>query len=92
MRRGLSERGIHSMMPAVQLSMLGPNTFDKMTSKTKSTKAQSLPERFFEAATDCDQAISDVFMVFMFMISRGKVIDKYRYQTVSKLLFKLQFC
>ena len=58
--------------------MLGPNTFDRMVSRTKVTRPQSLHDEFKGAAKDCIKVINDVFRVFMFLIRRGRVVDKLR--------------
>ena len=78
MRERLGEWGVHSNVVATRFGMLGPNTFDKMISKIKNPRSQSLIPGFKEAATDCVRAINSVFLVFMFLISRGRLADKRR--------------
>jgi len=78
MKDRLGEWGVHSTIIATRFGMMGPNTFDKMISKNNYPRPQSLVPGFKDAAIDCVQAINDVFLVFRFLISRGRLADKRR--------------
>lgn len=72
MKRALSDWGVHSNLRSVQLSVLfGPNTFDKMVSKTTMQRNQTLNEAFTDAAKSCIKAIGDVFVMFMWLMGKG---------------------
>ena len=78
MRERLGEWGVHSNIVSTRFGILGPNTFDKMISKVNNPRPQSLTPGFNEAAIDCVRAINSVFVVFMFLISRGRLSDRHR--------------
>ncbi len=76
MKRAFGNWGTHSNLSAVHLSALfGPNTFDMMVSKTSAQHDQVLNESFTLAAKTCIEAVGKVFLIFMWIISKG---TKYR--------------
>ena len=72
MKEAFSDWGVHSNLTAVHLSALfGPNAFEMMVSKTNTQLAQVLNESFAEAAKTCFEAMGQVFLIFMWIISKG---------------------
>jgi len=76
MKEKLGEWGVHSSVISSQLVMFGPNTFDRMVSRTRTPRTQSLVSGFKDAALNCVKAHHEVFKVFMFLVSRGRISDK----------------
>ena len=71
-RKAFSDWGTHSNLSAVHLSVLfGPNTFEMMVSKTNAQRVQVLNESFTAAAITCIKAMGQVFLFFMWVISKG---------------------
>ena len=72
MKKTLGEWGVHSHLSSVQLgSLFGPNVFEKMVSHTSVKREQTLNPEFVNAANTCIQVIGDVFLMFMFLMSKG---------------------
>jgi len=72
MKKTLGELGVHSHLNSVQLgSLFGPNAFEKMVSHTSFKREQTLNPEFVNAADMCIQVIGNVFLMFMFLISKG---------------------
>ncbi|HAV10111.1 MAG TPA: hypothetical protein DCX22_00600 [Dehalococcoidia bacterium] len=64
--------GVHCSLDSAQLGIaFGPSTFDKMLSNTKVPREEALSEDFEIAAKVCLKAMNDVFLMFMFLISKG---------------------
>lgn len=79
MREAFSDWGTHSHLKAVQLSALfGPSSFDKMVANTNTKRPQMLDDAFTGAARTCIKAMGDVFVMFMWIMSKG---TKYRRAT-----------
>lgn len=72
MKQTFGAWGTHSSLSAVQLSVLfGPNAWDMTVSKTNAPVAQVLNESFTVAAKTCIEAAGKVFLVFIWIISKG---------------------
>lgn len=72
MKKALGNWGVHSSLRSVQLGILfGPNTFDRMVAQTSTEPLQNVNEEFTDAAKTCIQACSDVFLMFIFLVSKG---------------------
>ena len=72
MRETFSDWGTHSHLHAIQLSALfGPNTFDMIVSKINTQRPQALDESFILAAKTCLDSMSKVFIMFMWIMSKG---------------------
>jgi len=72
MREAFSDWGTHSHLKAVQLSALfGPSSFDKMVANTTINRPQILSDAFADAARTCIKAMGDVFVMFMWIMSKG---------------------
>jgi len=72
----LGKWGVHCSLDSAQLGLaFGPSTFFKMISQTKTQKVEPLSEEFKSAADVCLKVTGDIFLVFMFLISKG---TKYR--------------
>lgn len=77
----LGEWGVHSGVESIMIgTFCSPKTFDKMISDTKVNKPQELHPDFFDFANTCIQAIGDIFIIFMFLMSKG---TKYNRGTVK---------
>ena len=64
--------GVHCSLDSAQLGLaFGPSTFDKMVSNTTIPKKELLHEDFKKAAEVCIRSMRDVFIMFMFLISKG---------------------
>lgn len=78
----LGEWGVHSGVESIMIgTFCSPKTFDKMISDTKVNKPQELHPDFFDFADTCIQAIGNVFLIFMFLISKG---TKYNRGTIKQ--------
>ena len=78
----LGEWGVHSGVESIMIgTFCSPKTFDKMISDTKVNKPQQLHPNFFDFADTCIQAIGTVFLIFMFLISKG---TKYNRGTIKQ--------
>jgi hypothetical protein len=76
LKKKLSDWGVHARLSSIQLSgLFGPNTFDKMASRTSIKREQTLNPEFAKAADVCLQIIGNVFILFMFLMYKG---TKYR--------------
>jgi len=72
MKEKLGEWGVHSHLSSIQLgSLFGPNAFEKMVSHTSVKREQTLNPEFVNVANTCIQVIGDVFLMFMFLMSKG---------------------
>lgn len=72
MKKAFSNWGTHSHLTAIQLSgLFGPNIFDIMVSKTTIQHPQKLDDSFVDAAKKCYTAMGDVFLMFMWIMSKG---------------------
>lgn len=72
----LGKWGVHCSLDSAQLGLgFGPNTFAKMISETNIQKKEILHEEFKEAAEVCITAMGDVFLMFMFIMSK---VTSYR--------------
>jgi len=68
--------GVHCSLDSAQLGIaFGQSTFDKLVSKTAIPKKEALHKDFRRGAQVCLKAMGDVFLMFMFLISKG---TKYR--------------
>jgi len=77
----LGEWGVHSGVESIMIGIFcSPKTFDKMISDTKVNKPQELHPEFSDFANTCIQAIGDVFLIFMFLMSKG---TKYNRGTIT---------
>ncbi len=77
----LGEWGVHSGVESIMIGIsCNPKTFDKMISDTKVNKPQELHPEFFDFANTCIRAIGQVFIIFMFIMSKG---TKYNRGTVN---------
>ncbi len=76
MKKALSNWGIHCSLNGAQLGLtFGPSTFDKMISGTNAQRKEALSGDFNDVAATCIKAMGDVFLLFMFLMSKG---TKYR--------------
>ena len=77
MKGVFSDRGIHSHLDAVQLGALfGPSTFDMLVSRTAAQRPQVLDESFTLAAKVCFDAMGQVFLIFMWIMSKGTTYQR----------------
>jgi len=68
----LSKWGVHSDAESVIIGIYcNPNVFDKMVSETNISKPQIIHQEFVYYAKTCLQAINTIFIIFMFLISKG---------------------
>lgn len=68
----LGKWGVHCSLDSVQLSLaFGPSTFIKMISQTTIPKSEKISKDFKNAADVCIKVMGDVFILFMFLMSKG---------------------
>lgn len=71
-KKAMGRWGVHCSLDSARIGLaFGPSTFDKMVSYTKIEKGELLHEDFKKAAESCIEAMGNVFLMFMFLISRG---------------------
>jgi hypothetical protein len=71
-KKTLGKWGVHCTLDSAQLGLaFGPSTFFKMIAGTKVKREEPLREDFKGAADVCLKVMANIFLVFMFLMSKG---------------------